>query len=355
MIEPFTKLLLSWHDINKRSELPWNNTKDPYRIWLSEIILQQTQVKQGRPYYEKFVKKYPTIQALAAATEEEVMKQWQGLGYYSRARNMHSTAKVVSNEYAGRFPSEYKEILKLKGVGKYTAAAIASFAFGHSYAAVDGNMIRVLSRVFGVSAVDGYPKFLKDIDLLADQMIVPDRPADFNRAIMDFGSIVCKAKLPQCLGCPIQDSCIAFNENMVGELPPKKAKVAVQKRYYIYLVFNKDGKTLIRKRGAKDFWQGLYEFYLIEQDSAPSLSDSKLKALIANELQIQDFGIDAISLRKQRLTHRLVTALFINITVADSANIINDESSYHWTDIGKLNSYAFPRMIAQYLEDLVIN
>ena len=263
----FAAALLNWYPRHRR-DLPWRHTRDPYAIWLSEVILQQTRVKQGLPYYLDFVTTYPTVQDLAAAPQDEVLRHWQGLGYYSRARNMHHTAQQVVQEYSGQFPGSYQELLKLRGVGQYTAAAIASFAYDEQVAVLDGNVFRVLARVFGFTQDIAAPASRKVFQQLADTLIPADQPAEFNQAIMEFGAIQCTPAKPDCLFCPLQQPCFAFQHGMVQELPVKSKAKAARTRYFHYLVLRYADTVYLRKRGPKDIWEGLYDFALHETDSA---------------------------------------------------------------------------------------
>lgn len=262
----FAAALLNWYPRHRR-DLPWRHTRDPYAIWLSEVILQQTRVKQGLPYYLDFVTTYPTVQDLAAAPQDEVLRHWQGLGYYSRARNMHHTAQQVVQEYGGQFPGSYQELLKLRGVGQYTAAAIASFAYDEQVAVLDGNVFRVLARVFGLTQDIAVPASRKVFQQLADTLIPAEQPAEFNQAIMEFGAIQCTPAKPDCLFCPLQQQCFAFQHGMVQELPVKSKAKAARTRYFHYLVLRHADTVYLRKRGPKDIWEGLYDFALHETDS----------------------------------------------------------------------------------------
>jgi len=274
----FAAALLNWYPRHRR-DLPWRHTRDPYVIWLSEVILQQTRVKQGLPYYLDFVTTYPTVQDLAAAPQDEVLRHWQGLGYYSRARNMHHTAQQVVQEYGGQFPGSYLELLKLRGVGQYTAAAIASFAYDEQVAVLDGNVFRVLARVFGLTQDIAAPASRKVFQQLADTLIPAEQPAEFNQAIMEFGAIQCTPAKPDCLFCPLQQQCFAFQHGMVQELPVKsKAKVA-RTRYFHYLVLRHTDTVYLRKRGPKDIWEGLYDFALHETDSGELPAVSVVEAV----------------------------------------------------------------------------
>lgn len=272
----FKNKLTNWYSINKR-ELPWRQTKNPYYIWLSEIILQQTQVKQGLPYYNAFVKKYPTVFDLAKASEESILKLWQGLGYYSRARNLHTTAKYVVNELNGIFPDNYNDLLKLKGVGDYTASAIASIAFNEVAAVVDGNVYRVLARYFGIDTPINSTIGIKAFKTLASALIDEDQPAEYNQAIMEFGAKQCKPKSPDCSVCLFNDSCISLQNNLVNVLPVKLKKTKVTIKYFNFLVcIDKNNMILFEKRLGKGIWQNLYQFPLIESK----------KSLKANEFHL---------------------------------------------------------------------
>lgn len=264
----FSKILTHWYSNNKR-DFPWRQTKDPFRIWLSEIILQQTQVKQGLPYYEAFVSTYSTVFELANANESDVLKLWQGLGYYSRARNLHATAKYIANECDGIFPNNYKDLLKLKGIGDYTASAISSICFNEVSAVVDGNVYRVLSRYFGIETPINSAKGIKEFKQLAQELIDKNKPAEFNQAIMEFGAIQCKPSNPDCSVCPFNSSCVALQKNMIGLLPIKLKANKVKKRYFNFLVFvSTNRKTILEKREGKGIWQNLYQFPLIESDKS---------------------------------------------------------------------------------------
>ena len=260
---PFAEILINWYQQYKRN-LPWRNTRNPYLIWISEIILQQTRVSQGLDYYRRFVARFPSPAALAAATEDEVLKAWQGLGYYSRARNMHAAAKSMK----GVFPATYPEVLALKGVGPYTAAAICSFAYGMPYAVVDGNVYRVLARVFGVEASIDTASGKKTFLNLAQELLDKKRPDLFNQAIMDFGALQCTPANPACAVCPFNTYCIAYKKHLIPQLPCRTAKPKVTSRLFYYLYVEQAGKIWLHKRPAGDIWQGLYELPLAEGTKA---------------------------------------------------------------------------------------
>ncbi|QIE59551.1 A/G-specific adenine glycosylase [Rasiella rasia] len=279
---PFSNKLITWYLQNKR-ELPWRQTKDPYRIWLSEIILQQTRVAQGLPYYETFVATYPNVYELAKAPEEDVLKLWQGLGYYSRARNLRFTANFVANELNGVFPNTYESLKKLKGVGDYTASAIASICYQEPAAVVDGNVYRVLSRVFGVATPINSTAGIKEFKLLAQTLLDEKQPGVFNQAIMEFGARYCVPQNPACEGCIFSENCMAFTSRTVSELPVKLKKLKVKKRYFNYIVLlSIDHKTRLNQRLGKGIWQNLYEFPLVETTNEVSEGDLKREPAYRN-------------------------------------------------------------------------
>lgn len=260
----FSNQLIYWYLNNKR-ELPWRKTKDPYLVWLSEIMLQQTRVAQGLPYFVRFTEAYKTVFDLAKSDESTVLKLWQGLGYYSRARNLHFTAKYVANKLNGVFPNNYKELLKLKGIGDYTASAIASVCFDEPVAVVDGNVYRVLSRYFGIKTPINSTKGIKEFKEIAQTLIDSSQPGIYNQAIMDFGALHCKPQNPLCDTCPFSGSCVALEKKLIKELPVKEKKIKIKKRYFNFLVvLTDDNKTILEERVGKGIWQGLYQFPLIE-------------------------------------------------------------------------------------------
>lgn len=276
----FSKTLITWYLENKR-DLPWRNTTNPYAIWLSEIMLQQTRVAQGLPYYLSFLKAFPTVFDMANAKEEEILKLWQGLGYYSRARNLHQTAKYIAFELNGTFPNNYKNLLQLKGVGEYTAAAIASFSFNEVVPVVDGNVYRVLSRYFGIETDITSSSAKKEFTALASELIDKEKPALFNQAIMEFGALQCTPKNPNCHECPLNNSCFALAKNKIDELPVKSKKTKIKNRYFNYLLYiDTENKTLAHKRTEKGIWYNLYELPVIE--TTKKESDEKIFELITN-------------------------------------------------------------------------
>ena len=321
----FPQTLLHWFSENGR-DLPWRQTRDPYAIWLSEIILQQTQVKQGWDYWERFMRRWPTVDDLAAATEDEVLREWQGLGYYSRARNLHTAARQITAR--GGFPTTYEDIKQLKGVGDYTAAAIASFAFDIPAAVVDGNVYRVLSRHYGISTPINTTEGKHEFALLA-QSLLPTSGSQYNQAIMDFGAIQCTPKSPDCPSCPLIESCVAFREGRVGELPVKLKTLKVKERHLIYIYIRCQGYTAIRRRPAGDIWQGLYEPLLVEQPPCGAV-------LLHQNV-------------KHVLTHRVLYADFY-LMETDQRPALPD--GYFWIPEADIGQYAVPRLIEILLERL---
>ena len=336
MTSEFAIQIEQWYYQHKRA-LPWRQTTNPYYIWLSEIILQQTRVEQGRAYYERFVQTFPTVQDLASAPEEAVLLLWQGLGYYSRARNLHKAARQIAA--MGDFPSDYKTILSLPGVGPYTAAAIASFAFGQPYAVLDGNVFRVLSRYFGVDTPIDSTEGKKEFKALADEMLDKKRPSLYNQAIMDFGAMLCKPIGADCGSCPLRDGCMAYEQNKVQSLPVKGKKIEQRTRYfsYVYLCTDKE-EVQISRRSGNDIWRGLYQFPLVESEEEMSLS----------ALQ-QKFPQGQWTLLKQgfvhQLTHQRLVVNFYRLQLP-----VKDTSlAGIWVKESELQNYAMPQLLIKLL------
>lgn len=351
----FSQALIKWYNQHKRA-LPWRDTDSPYFIWLSEVILQQTRVAQGLPYYLKFVEAYPTVQDLAAAPQDEVLRLWQGLGYYSRARNMHFTAKQVVDKYAGNFPDNYKELLNLKGVGSYTAAAIASFAFKEQVAVLDGNVFRVLSRVFGLVEDIAIPSSRKVFQKLADELVPANEPDTYNQAIMEFGAIQCTPVMPDCLFCPLQQSCFAFNNGMVQELPVKSKAKAARARFFHYIVLEYEGAFYMRKRMEGDIWQGLYDFYLYESDD-DSLPASKLtQELKQAGIELKNTHTSLPSkIYKHILSHQKITARFYHYKLKSrlKEEVLKEARLILYT-VKEIDEIPKPVLISNYLKDTKI-
>ena len=342
----FQSEIIKWYFINKRS-LPWRETKDPYIIWLSEIILQQTRVEQGLPYFNKFLANFPDVASFANASEDNVLKLWQGLGYYSRGRNMLFTAKYVMEHYKGVFPNSYAELIKLKGVGNYTAAAISSFSNNERQAVIDGNVYRVLSRYFGIKEPINMPKGQKIFAALANELIENQQPATYNQAIMEFGALQCKPKSPNCSVCPIQIDCFAYKNQLVTELPIKIKKVKIKERWFNYFVGVTDDNILIKQRIPGDIWQKMYDFPLIELSEEQSMQDENFIRK-ARELFGELVEIQFIERRKHLLTHQIIYVQFFAI-----ANYIINFSLQ--TDIKSVSLSAFkqlphPKIIGDFIE-----
>ncbi|NNE31269.1 MAG: A/G-specific adenine glycosylase [Winogradskyella sp.] len=344
----FSKELIDWYSVNKR-DLPWRRTQNPYYIWLSEIILQQTQVKQGLPYYERFVNAFPTIFDLAEASEETILKYWQGLGYYSRARNLRATAKHITRELEGEFPDNYKALLELKGVGDYTASAIASIAFNEVAAVVDGNVYRVLARYFGIKTPINTTNGIKEFKTLATVLIDKTQPAKFNQAIMEFGAIQCKPKNPDCSVCPLRSGCIALAQNSIETLPVKVKKTKVTTKYFNFLVcIDKNKNTLFEKRSKKGIWQNLYQFPLYESPKSINIKDFDTVALNSTlpQCKILDFSlyneIDIV----HKLSHQHLYTKFWILEVDSLGN-----SSIPFKDI---HNYPTPVLISNFIDAVKI-
>ena len=322
----FTVAILEWFRENGRV-LPWRETRDPYAIWLSEIILQQTRIEQGKPYWERFMKRWPTVEALAQASEDEVLREWQGLGYYSRARNLHEAAKQIVE--MGGFPKTVEGIKRLKGVGDYTAAAIGSIAFNLPAAVVDGNVYRVLARHYGIETPINTTEGKKEFTALANSLLPANEASAFNQAMMDFGAVQCTPVNPQCTVCPLQETCVALHEGKTASLPVKRKTLKVQERHLVYIYVRHQGKTAIHRRAAGDIWQGLYEPWLTE--AVPS---------------------GAILLRqgvKHVLTHRILYADFYLWEPAEQPQLPDD---YFWIPEADIDQYGVPRLIELLLEEL---
>ena len=326
MAASFTDTLLAWYNRYGR-DLPWRRTRDPYAIWLSEIILQQTRIAQGQAYWERFMERFPNVESLAAASEDEVLRLWEGLGYYSRARNLHAAAQQIVA--LGAFPDSLEEIRALKGIGDYTAAAIGSIAFGLPAAVVDGNVYRVLARYYGIDTPVGSTAAKKEFTTLAQSLLPVDRPGDFNQGMMDFGAIQCTPANPACLTCPLASNCTALREGRVESLPVRQRAVAVQTRQLVYIYLRCNGQTAIRRRGAGDIWQGLWEPLT---ELLPGLQPHLLRQ-----------GV------KHQLTHRTLIADFY---LAETQQAPALPEGYIWIPEAELDRYAKPRLFELLLQAL---
>lgn len=346
-IRYFSDKIVKWY-LDNRRPLPWRDTKDPYRIWLSEVILQQTRVAQGLPYYQRFVETYPDVTALARAGEQQVLRSWQGLGYYTRARNLHKCAKMVAQDHKGIFPSTFQELQKLPGVGNYTAAAIASFAFDETVAVVDGNVFRVLSRIYGidipVNSIEGKNAF----STLANKLISRSHPALHNQAIMEFGAICCTPTNPGCNQCPFQNQCIAFNRDLIGLLPVKIPRAKSTKRYFYYVVVEKGNDLLMKRRAGKDIWHGLFDFVLIEKNR-PENPESIVSDTAHGKWFEKHLSVNISKDYKHILTHQTIHCRFI-LVKTKSSFVVDDNglSFYSPRQIAKLPK---PVLISRFLED----
>ena len=347
-----TTLLLSWYQKNKR-DLPWREDRNPYRIWLSEIILQQTRVDQGLPYFLKFIGKFPTIFDLAKAREDEILRTWQGLGYYSRARNLHKCAKIVVEKYDGVFPSSVKELQQLPGIGPYTSAAIASLAFGKQEAVMDGNVIRVISRLYGIEQDVALPKTTREIKSIADKLISSDNPELFNQAIMEFGAIFCTPNNPSCDSCGFNDICVAHLNRKVKSIPFKSKKIKKRIRYFNYLFMEMEGKVMVRKRTGKDIWHGLFEFYLIENDSPTDFDNLRVPKIMTEQADKWEI-VDESPIFKHLLTHQTIICRFYHVKM-DHNFIFNpaDWPEYHLYSIKEFENLPKSILIDRYLGEKI--
>nr|WP_067057877.1 A/G-specific adenine glycosylase [Mucilaginibacter sp. L294] len=335
----FSAELIAWYTHNKR-DLPWRNTTDAYIIWLSEIILQQTRVEQGMPYFYRFAEKYPTVTAFAAAHEDEILRLWQGLGYYSRGRNMLKTAQLVQEQYKGIFPVSYNELIKLKGIGEYTAAAISSFSSNEAKAVVDGNVYRVLARYFGIDEAINSPKGKKMFQKIADDVLDNARPALHNQAIMEFGAMLCKPKNPACGICPVHINCVAFKTNATSYLPVKLKTIKIRKRHFNYMLISDGKKILMNKRNEGDIWANMYDLPLIE---TPELTDP-IELLQLPQMKV--FGNDVAlkdnsAVIKHVLTHQHLYVRFLMLK--DFPEKL--QGNWFYTDVENLKDLALPKPI----------
>lgn len=342
--------LYNWYQINKR-DLPWRETTDPYHIWVSEIILQQTRVVQGKEYYLRFIQQFPTVESLANASEDEVLRLWQGLGYYSRARNLHAAANSVMTTYGGTFPSEHKEILSLKGIGIYTAAAIASFSFELPYAVVDGNVLRVLARLFGVDTPIDTTKGMNEFRLIAQEFMEHNQPSLHNQAIMEFGALQCVPSNPNCEGCVLRPYCIANQNKCVDSLPKKSKQKRVKRRFlnYFYVTDEKQDRFLLYRREGSDIWKGLYEFPMIETASEVTSEeiDNFCRLIIGNQ---SAFEIDhRIITKRHILTHQELSACLFRIKTKD---IVSCSEKYLIVSPNEIDNYPLSRLMEIFFEEL---
>jgi len=342
----FTRLLMYWHRTLNRREMPWKGERDPYRVWLSEVILQQTRVEQGRAYYERFLAAFPTLSDLAAAPDDEVFKAWEGLGYYSRCRNLLSTARFIMETLGGSFPTTHEGILALRGVGPYTAAAIASFAFGLPHAVVDGNVIRVLARYDGIREAVDRPEVRRNLTARAQDLLDRSDPAGFNQAIMDFGATVCRPRSPACGACPLSEYCQARAAGQVDSIPAKAPKPGRKVRWLHYIHAEHGEHTLVRERTGKDIWRHLNEFWLVETPSP--LSDAELAALPLLH-NLPTAGLPQLSEAfRQQLTHQEIRGRFVRVMLSHR---IPAPEGFRWLGQAAMASAPFPKFILTYLQN----
>jgi A/G-specific adenine glycosylase len=346
----FRKKLMVWHRDHNRREMPWKGEKDPYRVWLSEIILQQTRVDQGWAYYERFIKQFPTVQALAAAPEQAVLKCWEGLGYYSRCRNLISTARYIAAQRKGIFPNNYEEILQLKGVGPYTAAAIASFAFNLPHAVVDGNVYRVLARYHGIHTPIDSPGGKKQFNELAQRALDASAPGAYNQALMDFGATVCKPQAPLCTQCSLRRTCAAKLQASVEKLPVKSPPKPKRERWFYYIVPTWRGRIPLSQRSGKDVWEGLWEPPLIESDRALTFRAllKKIEARFPVNWPNQK-DIFRTYTYKQVLSHQIIHGTFIHVKLSGKPSWTG---IHQWVDTNRLDPFPFPKMIQSHWKEV---
>ena len=344
--EPFRQSLAIWYQTNKR-DLPWRHTKNPYIIWISEIILQQTQVIQGLGYFNRFIERFPTIRTLAEAPLDDVLKLWQGLGYYSRARNLHASAQQIMTQFKGKFPTTYDDVISLKGVGEYTAAAICSFAYQQPFATVDGNVYRVLARYFGIETPINSTEGKKMFRLLAQELLDAHHPEIHNQAMMEFGALQCTPSSPNCTVCPLQNSCMAFNEKRISELPKKIGKVTIRKRYFNYLFITYKDKTYLHQRGANDIWQGLYEFPLIETELPINVEELLQSEPFKELITGQSFTISHHSAtRKHILSHQHIFAQSLHIQLDEQ---LAKRDNFLEIELKHLHDYPISRLMESFI------
>jgi A/G-specific adenine glycosylase len=343
----FTPQLMKWNREKNDRPMPWKGETDPYKIWLSEIILQQTRVEQGWKYYENFIKAFPNIKKLALAPEQKIFKLWEGLGYYTRCRNMIFTSKYIYKEFNGKFPNSYEGILALKGIGPYTAAAIASFAYNLPHAVVDGNVFRVLARYFGLATPIDNNEGKKLYNQLATELLDKKEPGKYNQAIMDLGAVICKPQNPTCGQCPLKKQCIANASQLTRELPVKEKKLVKKTRHFYYFVIKVGDKIMLRKRSAKDIWEDLYEFVLFEMEPLPMTTASSIAPLLQKLLGKKPITVKHISeIFRQLLTHQTILAQFILVSTSKAPAL----EDFELIKIGSLAQYPLPRLINSYLE-----
>lgn len=344
----FSPALLNWNRLENHRQMPWKGEKNPYKIWLSEIILQQTRVEQGWAYYEKFISAFPSVHHLANAPQQEVFKLWEGLGYYSRCRNMIKAAQIITEQYKGRFPDSYKDILALPGIGPYTAAAICSFAYNQPFAVVDGNVYRVLARIFALEMPADTDVGKKHFNQLATDLLDKEYPGEYNQAIMDFGATICKPKNPLCGQCCFNERCKAWLNNSISSYPVKTKKLLRRTRHFYYFFLEDDQRVMVRERITKDIWQHLYELVLVE--AGQELSEKEIQPLL-KKIGIPRNSVSGLRYSKkhsQQLTHQQICGIFTHVTLK---NQIEALPGYRWVSKSEFEKLPFPRYILSYLKE----
>jgi len=344
--------IINWYKKNKR-DLPWRDITDPYRIWISEIILQQTRVNQGLGYYNRFIERFPTVETLAEADEDSVLKYWQGLGYYTRARNLHKAAFQITTSHNGVFPTDHNEIMKLSGIGEYTAAAISSFAYNKPYAVVDGNVYRVISRLFGIQTPIDSTSGKKEFARMAKSLLSKVQPGMHNQALMEFGALQCTPTNPDCLNCPLKMVCYAFENNLVSLLPVKTPKKKSTHRFFNYLFITFEDNTYLQKRIIKDVWQNLFEFPLIESDklfNEVDLTDNEIFKTVCHNIEKVEI-LKITNPVKHILSHRVIFAQFISLNVSAENESLKKFIKVPLKDI---DNYAVSRLMELFLEKEII-
>lgn len=354
-MEQLRNRLMEWYGSGHR-DLPWRNTDNPYHIWLSEVILQQTRVAQGKAYYERFIERFPDLSSLALAEEVDVLKEWEGLGYYSRARNLHQAAKQVLREFEGEMPRQYNQLIKLKGVGPYTAAAVASIAFGEAIPLIDGNVARVVSRLFLIEKPIDSSAFRKEAMMILAEMMDPAHPGTFNQAIMEFGALQCVPNKPACNQCPVRDFCMAHEQKKVALLPFKKSQSPLRKRFFNYMVilFNISGEhyTLLQRRIEQDIWKHLYEFPLIETNQRVDADKILQHQKISSILKDKDYSVEARPLEFEHvLSHQHIFASFIVIRLETFTPQVFSDDLY-LVKLQDLSNYPMSKLMLNFLKHL---
>ncbi len=343
----FNNELVQWYKTNKR-ELPWRSTSEAYIIWLSEIILQQTRVEQGLPYFHRFLEQYPDVTSFAAAGEDDILKLWQGLGYYSRGRNMLKTARMVQEIYKGKFPETYEQLIKLKGIGQYTAAAIASFSANEAKAVVDGNVYRVLARYFGIYEPINGTKGQKTFQLMADELLDKHQPGLHNQAMMEFGAMLCKPKSPDCQICPVRLGCYAFNNNAIADLPVKLNKLKIRERFFNYFLVTDGDAVLMNKRGDKDIWANMYDLPLMETSSLLNMDElislPEVTGFFGDHIKIAESSV----IKKHVLTHQRLYVRLIKLQTPP----LKLKEGWFFIPVEEMKKLAIPRSVFLFLEDV---